>query len=95
MPKLRTQFTLGLALRWIFKEGQRELFVSDTNVEKYQTRPRIINDDVFHGKPKKQLFLGQTFHSNKAAVGEIGFNDAVEEDSVLVFRQARSVQENF
>lgn len=68
--------------------------MSDSNVEKNETRSRVINDDVFHRQPKKELFLRQTLNSDETSVAEVGPYDTVEENPVLEFGEARSVEED-
>lgn len=88
------RITWGFTGRRIFKERQRKLFMSDSNVEKYETWSRIINDDVLHRQPQKELFLSQTLNSDETSVTEVGPNDAVKENPVLEFCEARSVEED-
>lgn len=53
LPHMLHQFqtTLGLAVRRIFEEREGELLVSDSNVEQYQARFRVIDDYILNGKP--------------------------------------------
>lgn len=68
--------------------------MSYSNVEEYETGSRIINDDVLHRQPQKELFLSQTLNSDETSVAEVGPHDAVEENPVLKFGEARSVEED-
>lgn len=84
---------MRFAVRWILKERERKLLVSEADVEQNQARVGIIDDDVLNGKPEKELLLGETDDSNEAAVAEIGGDDAVEVNSGLELGEARPVQE--
>jgi len=85
------EFTFGLAVRWIFKEGERELFVGKANVKENQPGRRVIYDYVLDREPHKELFLLETLDSYEATIGEVSSDYLFKEDPVLVLGQARSI----
>lgn len=68
--------------------------MSDPNVEEDEAGAGIVDDDVLHGEPQEELLLGQPHHPDEAPVGEVGLDDAVEEDPVLELGQAGPVEEH-
>lgn len=86
--------TLGFTVRRIFKERQREFFVSNDNIKQNEAGRWIVNNYVFNREPNEELFLRQALDSGEAAVAEISPKHALKKDPVLVFCEARPLELN-
>lgn len=68
--------------------------MGEDNVEEDEAGGGVGDDDVLDGEPEEELQLGEAGDVGEMAVGEVGADDGVEEDPVLVLGQARPLQEH-
>ena len=86
--------TLWFTTWWIFKEGKGELFMSKADVKQDQTRGGIVDNDILNGQPNEELFLSETNHTYQPAIAEICPNNTVKVNPILIFGEARGVEED-
>lgn len=92
--KERETLTLSGAIGRIFEEGERKLLVRNSDIDEYEPRRGIVDDDVFDREPEEELLLREPLNAGEAAVGEISPDLALVEGHGVEFGQTRAVEED-
>lgn len=74
---------LGVAVRWVFEEGEGELLLGESYVEDDDAGMGVAHGDVLHREPDEQILLRHPDNTDETPVAQIRLHHAVEVHSIL------------